>query len=141
MVNPHRARRLADGKLVVVKEIKTTALTAKQKVGRALGSGEERTASRARAEARPPCVPRRSHALLSDSAPAPCALNRLQAATMDEVEVLAKLDHPNIVHYHDCFMDEVRRPAAESGSWKPAEPGGSFLAAHPCNRAAPSRSA
>ncbi|KAI8476547.1 MAG: kinase-like domain-containing protein [Monoraphidium minutum] len=57
---PRRARRLADGKLVVVKEIKTTALTAKQK-----------------------------------------------AATMDEVEVLAKLDHPNIVHYHDCFMDEV----------------------------------
>jgi serine/threonine protein kinase len=27
---------------------------------------------------------------------------------MDEVQVLAKLDHPNIVHYHDCFMDEVR---------------------------------
>jgi hypothetical protein len=26
---------------------------------------------------------------------------------MDEVEVLAKLDHPNIVHYHDTFMDEV----------------------------------
>jgi serine/threonine protein kinase len=27
---------------------------------------------------------------------------------MDEVEVLAKLDHPNIVNYHDCFMDEAR---------------------------------
>ncbi len=26
-------------------------------------------------------------------------------ATMDEVEVLAKLDHPNIVKYHDCFAD------------------------------------
>lgn len=45
-----RARRLTDGKVVVVKEIKTTSLSAKQK-----------------------------------------------AATMDEVEVLAKLQHPNIV--------------------------------------------
>lgn len=55
-----KARRLADGHMVVVKEVKTTPLDAKQK-----------------------------------------------AATMAEVEVLAKLDHPNIVHYHDCFMDEV----------------------------------
>lgn len=55
-----RAQRLADGVVVVVKEIKTTALSAKQK-----------------------------------------------AATMDEVEVLAKLDHPNIVKYHDCFTDDV----------------------------------
>ena len=55
-----RARRLADGKLVVVKEIKTTALNAK-----------------------------------------------LKAAVMDEVENLAKLTHPNIVKYCDCFMDDV----------------------------------
>ncbi|KAF8057149.1 VTC4 [Scenedesmus sp. PABB004] len=55
-----RARRLTDGKVVVVKEIKTTSLSAKQK-----------------------------------------------SATMDEVEVLAKLNHPNIVKYHDCFMDDV----------------------------------
>ncbi|WIA40766.1 hypothetical protein OEZ86_004446 [Tetradesmus obliquus] len=55
-----RARRLTDGKVVVVKEIKTTSLSAKQK-----------------------------------------------AATMDEVEVLAKFNHPNIVKYHDCFMDDV----------------------------------
>jgi serine/threonine protein kinase len=45
-----RARRLTDGKVVVVKEIKTTSLSQKQK-----------------------------------------------AATMDEVEVLAKFNHPNIV--------------------------------------------
>jgi len=55
-----KARRLADGKLVVVKEIKTTALNAK-----------------------------------------------LKAAVMDEVENLAKLTHPNIVKYCDCFMDDV----------------------------------
>eukprot|EP00882_Tetradesmus_deserticola_P010857 GHRQ01011476.1.p1 GENE.GHRQ01011476.1~~GHRQ01011476.1.p1 ORF type:complete len:341 (+),score=164.73 GHRQ01011476.1:126-1148(+) len=55
-----RARRLNDGKVVVVKEIKTTSLSQKQK-----------------------------------------------AATMDEVEVLAKFNHPNIVKYHDCFMDDV----------------------------------
>lgn len=45
-----RARRLTDGKVVVVKEIKTTNLSAKQK-----------------------------------------------AATMDEVQVLANFNHPNIV--------------------------------------------
>jgi serine/threonine protein kinase len=28
-------------------------------------------------------------------------------ATMDEVLVLAKLHHPNIVTYHDCFSDAV----------------------------------
>jgi serine/threonine protein kinase len=55
-----RARRLADGKLVVVKEIKTTSLSAK-----------------------------------------------LKAAVMDEVDTLAKLGHPNIVKYCDCFMDDV----------------------------------
>ncbi len=26
---------------------------------------------------------------------------------MDEVSVLAKFNHPNIVKYHDCFMDDV----------------------------------
>lgn len=57
---PHRARRLADGVLVVVKEINTTSLSAKQK-----------------------------------------------AATMDEVLVLSKLSHPNIVKYHDCYSDAV----------------------------------
>jgi serine/threonine protein kinase len=46
--------------VVVVKEINTTSLTAKQK-----------------------------------------------AATMDEVLVLNKLNHPNIVKYHDCYMDAV----------------------------------
>lgn len=55
-----RARRLADGRVVVVKEINTTSLSAKQK-----------------------------------------------SATMDEVLVLAKLNHPNIVKYHDCYMDAV----------------------------------
>lgn len=46
--------------LVVVKEINTTSLSAKQK-----------------------------------------------AATMDEVLVLSKLSHPNIVKYHDCYSDAV----------------------------------
>jgi serine/threonine protein kinase len=172
---PRRARRLVDGRLVVVKEIKTTALTAKQKVrgrrphgarapcGRAmrgphaarcaailaasysgagrryaraakagvLGAGPFGRAAwtlRAQRAARPtpraglracpspdlaahplpfplltcdPCAPHATHA----------PPMRPQAATMDEVEVLAKLDHPNIVHYHDCFSDEVRRAA------------------------------
>eukprot|EP00775_Hariotina_reticulata_P005977 gene5977-6216_t len=53
------ARRLADGKDVVVKEIKTTSLP-----------------------------------------------DKLRAATMEEVHVLANLNHPNIVKYHDCFMDD-----------------------------------
>jgi serine/threonine protein kinase len=36
------------------------------------------------------------------------ALNaKLKAAVMDEVETLAKLTHPNIVKYCDCFMDDV----------------------------------
>lgn len=30
-----------------------------------------------------------------------------KAATMDEVLVLSKLNHPNIVKYHDCYMDAV----------------------------------
>lgn len=60
LVHTRRARRLADGRVVVVKEINTTSLSAKQK-----------------------------------------------SATMDEVLVLAKLNHPNIVKYHDCYMDAV----------------------------------
>ncbi|KIY97112.1 NIMA (never in mitosis a)-related kinase, partial [Monoraphidium neglectum] len=76
-----KARRLVDGRMVVVKEIKTTALTPKQK-------------------ARRPAL-RLAAAAGCSGAPTP------GAATMDEVEVLAKMDHPNIVHYHDCFMDEV----------------------------------
>jgi len=44
------------------------------------------------------------------------ALNPKQkAATMAEVEALAKLDHPNIIRYHDCFLDEVR--ALACGAW------------------------
>jgi serine/threonine protein kinase len=30
-----------------------------------------------------------------------------KSATMDEVLVLSKLNHPNIVKYHDCYMDAV----------------------------------
>jgi serine/threonine protein kinase len=32
--------------------------------------------------------------------------DKLRAATMEEVHVLANLNHPNIVKYHDCFMDD-----------------------------------
>lgn len=31
--------------------------------------------------------------------------DRQCAATMDEVHVLAGLQHPNIVRYHDCYLD------------------------------------
>jgi serine/threonine protein kinase len=51
-----------------------------------------------------PCLNTKSYCLVLTCTP--CFAGKIKAATMAEVQVLASLNHPNIVKFLDCFMDD-----------------------------------